>query len=85
MAGKKSNKTLSGMAGEFLTAGQLLKRGYLVAVTMGNAKAIDLFVHNEKTQKVFRVQVKTRAERPPTKDPADSFGWFLDKVSPEMA
>jgi hypothetical protein len=46
------------MAGEFLTAGKLFKRGYQVAVTMGNAKAIDLFAHNPDTDKSFTVQVK---------------------------
>jgi hypothetical protein len=48
----------SGMAGEFLVAGKLFKRGYQVAVTMGNAKAIDLFVHNTHTSRTFNVQVK---------------------------
>jgi hypothetical protein len=47
------------MAGEFLTAGQLFKRGYLVSVTLGNAKAIDIFAHNPSTDRNFNVQVKT--------------------------
>jgi hypothetical protein len=46
------------MAGEYLTAGKLFKRGYQVAVTTGNAKAIDLFVHVPKTNKTYNVQVK---------------------------
>jgi hypothetical protein len=49
----------SGMAGEFLVAGKLFKLGYQVSVTMGNAKAIDLFVHNNRTDRTFNVQVKT--------------------------
>jgi hypothetical protein len=49
----------SGMAGEFLVAGKLFKRGLQVSVTMGNAKAIDLLVHNAKTDNTFEVQVKT--------------------------
>ena len=40
-------------------AGKLLKRKLLVSITMGNAKAIDLFVFNPKTDKTFTVQVKT--------------------------
>ena len=55
---KRADGTLTSMAGEFLVAGKLLKRGLLVSVTMGNAKAIDLFVHNPKTDKTFIVQVK---------------------------
>jgi hypothetical protein len=55
----RDNGQLSGMAGEFLTAGKLFKRRYQVSVTMGNAKSIDLFVHNPETDKTFNVQVKT--------------------------
>jgi len=47
------------MAGEFLVAGKLFKRRMQVSVTMGNAKAIDLFVHNPRTDRTFNVQVKT--------------------------
>jgi transposase-like protein len=49
-----------GAAGEFLTAGKLFKRGYQVSVTYGNAKAIDLFVHNPRTGRTFKVQVKSQ-------------------------
>ena len=56
---KRFDPQLSGMAGEFLVAGNLFKRGYQVSITMGNAKAIDLFVHNSETDKTFNVQVKT--------------------------
>lgn len=55
----RTDGQITGMAGEFLVAGKLLKRKLLVSVTMGNAKAIDLFVHNPKTDKRFAVQVKT--------------------------
>ena len=54
----RADGTLTGMAGEFLVAGKLLKRGLLASVTLGNAKAIDLFVNNPKTDKTFSVQVK---------------------------
>ncbi|HDZ03254.1 MAG TPA: hypothetical protein ENH52_17740 [Nitrospirae bacterium] len=49
----------SGLAGEFFVAAELLKRNYQVSVTFGNAKAIDLFVHNETIDKTFIVQVKS--------------------------
>jgi hypothetical protein len=54
---------VTGLAGEFLTAGKLLKRGYQVSLTFGNAKAIDLFVHNPRTNRTFRVQVKTQRRK----------------------
>lgn len=58
---KKNRKDcqISGMAGEFLVAGKLFKRGYQVAITLGNAKSIDLFVQNPNNSKTFNVQVKT--------------------------
>src|SRR2546428_6760453 len=59
----RADSQLSSMAGEFLAAGKLFKRDYQVAVTMGNAKAIDLFVHNPKTDKTFTVQVKALRQK----------------------
>lgn len=56
---KRADSQISGMAGEFLVAGKLFKYGLQVSVTMGNAKSIDLFVHNPKTNQSFNVQVKT--------------------------
>lgn len=56
---KALERQLTGMAGEFLAASKLFKRGYQVAVTMGNAKSIDLFVYNPHTERKFAVQVKT--------------------------
>jgi hypothetical protein len=53
------DQQLTGMAGEFLTVGKLFKRGYQASVTLGNAKAIDVLVHNPETGKSFNVQVKT--------------------------
>ena len=51
-----ADNNLSGLAGECLVAGELSRRGYLVAITMGHAKAIDLFV---KTQKdTIKIDVK---------------------------
>ncbi|MDD3878015.1 MAG: hypothetical protein PHT69_15450 [Bacteroidales bacterium] len=56
---KKTNAQLTGMAGEFLTAGKLFKRGYQASITFGNAKAIDILVYNPVIDKSFVVQVKT--------------------------
>ena len=46
----------SHLAGEFFVAAELYKRGYSVALTLGNAKAIDLFV--ERGLRTANVQVK---------------------------
>jgi hypothetical protein len=46
----------SHLAGEYFVAAELYKRGYSVAITLGNAKAIDLFA--EKSLRTVNVQVK---------------------------
>jgi hypothetical protein len=59
------------MAGEFFVAAELSKRGYLVSLTMGNAKAVDLFA--ERDGHAICIQVKAAA---------GSYGWPL---SPDKA
>src|SRR4051794_28740902 len=49
---------MTGLAGEFFVAAELLKRGLQTSLTFGNAKAIDLFAMHQKTGKPFAVQVK---------------------------
>ena len=38
-----ASKNTSHLAGEFLVAGELSRRGYPVSITMGNAKAVDIY------------------------------------------
>jgi hypothetical protein len=49
-------KASTGIASEFLVAGELARRGFNVTMTLGNTKAIDLLV--EKGGKLVAVQVK---------------------------
>jgi len=55
MGKPRTDGQLSGMAGEFLTVGKLFKKGYQASVTLGNAKAVDVFVYNPETNKSFIV------------------------------
>jgi len=50
------NKTNTGIASEFLVAGELARRGYNVTLTLGNTKSIDLLI--EKNNKLIPIQVK---------------------------
>lgn len=64
-------KNSTGLAGEYFVAAELYKRGYSVGMTIGNAKAVDLFV--QKNDKQVAIQVKTlRTE--------NCFDLLLDKV-----
>jgi len=60
---QRADSQLSGLAGEFFVAAELLRRGIQTSVTFGNAKAIDLFAHNPSTGDAFTVQVKTLRTR----------------------
>jgi hypothetical protein len=60
------DKNCSHLAGEYFVAAELYRRGYSVAVTLGNAKAIDLFA--EKGTRTVNIQVKAIRNR-------KSVGW----------
>jgi hypothetical protein len=55
----RADGQISGLAGEFFVAAELLKRDLQTSVTFGNAKSIDLLAHNPKIDHTFPVQVKT--------------------------
>jgi hypothetical protein len=61
------------LAGEYFVAAELYRRGFSVGMTIGNAKAIDLFVN--KDNKTLSIQVKAIKNR-------KSVGWPImkDKV-----
>lgn len=50
------HKSNTGIAAEFMVAGELARRGYNVTLTFGNTKSIDLLI--EKETKIISVQVK---------------------------
>lgn len=71
----RANGINSHLAGEYFVAAELYRRGYTVAMTLGNAKAIDLFA--ERDGRTVNVQVKAIAKR-------ENAGWPMmrDKVVP---
>src|SRR2546422_10956033 len=60
------DRNCSHLAGEYFVAAELYRRGYSVAITLGNAKAIDLFA--EKGAQTANIQVKAIRDR-------KSVGW----------
>lgn len=72
MAEIQSSST--GLSGEYFVAAELLRRGYSVGITMGNAKAIDILA--EKDRKQFIIQVKAIFKK-------KNVGWpmMADKVN----
>jgi hypothetical protein len=51
----------TGLSGEYFVAAELYRRGWSVGMTLGNAKAVDLFA--EKGEKRIAVQVKAIYKR----------------------
>jgi hypothetical protein len=58
----------TGLSGEYFVAAELYRRGWSVGLTLGNAKAVDLFA--EKGEKRIAVQVKAIFKR-------KNIGWPL--------
>lgn len=56
----KLNAVLSGVAGEYLCAGELSRRGYIASITLRNTKGVDILATNEDASKSVAIQVKTK-------------------------
>lgn len=59
----KLDSVLSGVAGEYLCAGELSRRGYIASITLRNSKGVDILVTNAAATKTVAIQVKTRYSR----------------------
>mgnify|MGYP002683012188 FL=1 len=60
----------TGLSGEYFVAAELYRRGWSVGMTIGNAKAVDLFA--EKVNKLFAIQVKAIYQK-------KNVGWPITK------
>jgi len=47
----------TGLSGEYFVAAELYRRGWSIGMTIGNAKAVDLFAENN--DKIIAIQVKS--------------------------
>jgi len=48
-----------GIAGEYLVAGELSRRGYVASLTLRNTRGIDILASNKDATKSVGIQVKT--------------------------
>ena len=65
------DRNSSHLSGEYFVAAELYRRDYSVAITLGNAKAIDLFA--ERDARTVNVQVKAIRDK-------KSVGWPITKA-----
>lgn len=68
------DKILRGVAGEYLVAGELSKRGIIASITLRNTKGMDVLASNSDASKSVGIQVKTTIY-PRVKYPS----WILNK------
>lgn len=64
---------LSGIAGEYLVAAELSRRGYVASLTLRNTRGIDILAANSESTNSVSIQVKTNQ--------TDQREWMLTKKS----
>jgi len=86
----KINPNSVSLAGEFAVLSQLSLRGYDANMTLGHTKGVDILMSNPKTNKMYRVEVKT-TYKSWSKSPRESklFGvfvsdWMMGKVHEDI-
>lgn len=67
----KIDSGLTGIAGEYLVAGELTRRGFVASITLRNTRGIDIVVTNRDASKSVGIQVKASA--------GSRRGWILNK------
>lgn len=69
----KIQSSSTGLSGEYFVAAELLRRGFTVGITMGNAKAIDILAEKDGNQYIIQVKAIFRKK---------NVGWpiMVDKV-----
>lgn len=58
---QKLESTLVGVAGEYLVAGELTRRGYIASISLRNSRGIDIIASNNDGTKSISIQVKTNS------------------------
>jgi hypothetical protein len=62
----KLSTGLSGVAGEYLVAAELSRRGYIASITLRNTRGVDILVSNADATRSVGVQVKTSQSPTPS-------------------
>ena len=70
------NNVNTGNAGEYFVAGELERRGFIVAVPMSNVENFDILAIHRKTYKQYAIQVKTTCRK--------SKKWTLTKKNEDL-
>ena len=72
------DRNTSHLAGEFLVAGELARRGYPVSITMGNAKSVDIYASTrEEVIKVDAKAGRSKSDWPIMKDSIEKDQFYV--------
>jgi hypothetical protein len=73
------------LAGEFLVLAELALRGLDATPTLSRTKSIDILVHNPRTRRPFKVEVKTSSKRPEREHPfGHNYAWLIGRGAEEL-
>jgi hypothetical protein len=73
----KLEANLVGVAGEYLVAGELTRRGYIAAITLRNSRGIDIIASRSDGSKSVSIQVKTNSD--------GGKSWILNKKADDCS
>jgi hypothetical protein len=80
------NNTYKSLAGEFAVLSQLAYREIDANMTLGNTKSVDILVSNPKTNKMYKLEVKTSTNKPTrTTLFGNTYDWQMDKKHEDIA
>ena len=72
------DKNTTHLAGEFLVAGELSRRGYPVAITFGNAKSVDIYATTQQGEiKIDAKAGRTKSNFPISKSSVDEKMYYI--------
>jgi len=69
--------SLSGVAGEYLVAAELSRRGYVASLTLRNTRGIDILASNGSASRSVGIQVKTNQD--------SRLGWLLNRKAEDYS
>lgn len=77
----KLNSNSVALAGEFAVLSQLVLRGYDANMTLGHTKGVDILVSDPKSDKMFKVEVKTSFAKKPSRSKLFGYtlGWIMSE------
>ena len=71
------DRNTSHLAGEFLVAGELARRGYPVSITMGRAKSVDIYAGTQGEIIVDAKALRSKSDWPMKKDAINKDQFYI--------